>query len=361
MKIIYDNIVYSLQKAGGISIYWTELIKRIIKKEIVTFYESENENLFRKEIKISSEYESFISFKFLRYLPFLKKLPKGSIFHSSYFRTSLQKDIVKILTVYDFTYEYYRSGLARFIHSWQKNFAIKNADGVICISDSTKNDLFKFLPNTNNEKVKTIYISAGEEFHQIDKMHEVIKATKFSNLIDKKIVLYVGDRKSSYKNFSLAVETIGLLEDCILVSVGAGQITEEEQALIDRELKGRFHHFLGITSEELNILYNISFCLLYPSSYEGFGIPILEAMRAGCPVISTNFSSIPEVAGDAAILVDEVKKEKFIESIKLLENVNLRDDLIKKGFIQAEKFSWDKCFDETMRFYEEVYQRKFSK
>jgi mannosyltransferase len=268
---------------------------------------------------------------------------------------------VKIVTVYDFTYEYYRSGIAKWIHSIQKNFAIKNADGVICISNSTKDDLFKFLPETTKGKVKTIYISAGEEFHKIEDLEKNLKKTKFENLKDKKIILYVGDRKSTYKNFSLAIETVSLLEDYILVSVGAGKITDDEQKLIDEKLEGRFYHFLGISSDELNILYNLSFCLLYPSSYEGFGIPILEAMRAGCPVVSTNFSSIPEVAGDAAILVNDIKIENFIKAVNSLENNSLRDNLIQKGLVQAQRFTWDKCFEETMNFYEEINKRKFDK
>lgn len=361
MRLIYENIIYSLQKAGGVSLYWTQLIDRVSKKSNVVFYEHKNENIFRKKINISTIEETSLSFRLYRYLPFIKKLASKSIFHSSYYRTSLQKDIVKIVTVYDFTYERYKSGLARLIHTLQKKFAIKNADGVICISESTKNDLFKFLPKTTQSKVKTIYISAGEEFYPIKDLKNIIENSKFRNLANKKIILYVGDRASAYKNFSLAVDTLSRLPNYILVSIGAGEITNDEQALINKKLSGNFLHYTGIGSDDLNLLYNLSFCLIYPSSYEGFGIPILEAMRAGCPVISTNFSSIPEVAGNAAILVNTINTENFIKSIKLLENLDFRSKLIEAGFIQAKRFSWNKCAEETIDFYKQVSNWKFNK
>lgn len=361
MKIIYDNIAYSLQKAGGITIYWSELIKRIYKNENIIFYENKNDNIFRRSLNILTRKEGIIPFRLSRYLPFLKKLPSKSIFHSSYYRTSLQRDVINIVTVYDFTYEYFRNGLARIMHSWQKNLAIKNADGVICISDSTKRDLFKFLPNVDRKKVRTIHISAGNEFHRITDIEKLKKDSKFKILINKKIILYVGDRRSAYKNFMLAIDVVSSLKDYILVSVGSGEITKDENNNIKNKLQGKFYHFLGISRDELNILYNLSFCLLYPSSYEGFGIPVLEAMKAGCPVISTNSSSIPEVAGDAAILVDNIEQDSFVKSIKYLENKNLRNKLINKGFLQAEKFSWNLCYKQTREFYNEVNNWKSEK
>lgn len=359
MQIFYDNIIFSLQKAGGISVYWYELLKRSTN-EFVFCFETKNENIFGQKLNIFSKKERNLSIKILRYLPFTKKLPSQSIFHSSYYRTIFQKDVAKIITIYDFTYEIYCGGLQRFIHSFQKKIAIQNADGIICISNSTKNDLFKFLPNTPNDKVRTIHISASEEFYPLDKIRINLEETKFENLKDKKIILYVGDRKSSYKNFILAVETTSLLVNHMLVSVGGGNITEKETALLDRQLKNRFVHFSNITSSELNLLYNIAFCLLYPSSYEGFGIPIIEAMKAGCPVVSTDFSSIPEIAGDAALLVDKIDVENFVQKIKELENPNVREKLIEIGLRQAELFSWDKCFDETHAFYKEIWDKKFT-
>ena len=125
-------------------------------------------------------------------------------------------------------------------------------------------------------------------------------------------------------------------------------------------LQKDYFHYQGISAEDLNILYNNAFCLLYPSSYEGFGIPVLEAMRAGCPVVSTNLSSIPEVAGDAGLLVNNIKVEEFVKEIEKLEDNEFRDKIIAKGLEQSKKFSWDRCFEETFEFYKEVVGKKFS-
>jgi len=356
MKLIYDNIIFSLQNAGGISKYWSELIKRLIKKDdiIVTFYESANKNIFRKNLAINFKKESCLNVKTLRYLPFTMKLPANSVFHSSYYRFSLQKNVVNITTVHDFTYEYFRSGIPKYVHKLQKWFAIKNSDGIICVSENTKKDLMKFYPNIEESKIKVIYNGVGNEFRHLNNSKNFL-IDKFEVLKNKKYILYVGDR-SNYKNFHLAVDVATELKDYFLVVVG--KRFDAKEKVILKNIENRIFLFEGISGEELNILYNNAFCFLYPSTYEGFGIPIIEAMRAGCPVISTNRSSIPEIAGDSAILVKNIELHDFINAIKILEDEKERKKIISKGFEQALKFNWDKCFEETYIFYKTVYDKK---
>lgn len=352
MKIFYDNIIFSLQRAGGISLYWSELINASIKKKIdICFFGSESKNIFQQRISLSAELESRILIKILRYMPLLKILPKDSIFHSSYYRVSLQKNVKNIVTVHDFTYEFFMVGMAKYIHIWQKKIAINRSSGIICVSESTKKDLLKFYPNLSKRKIRVIYNGVGEEFLVLNNPNSYLTC-KYAGLINRKYLLYVGDR-SNYKNFKLAVDVLFNLEGFSLVVIGGGKFNKYENGII-KERKSDVFHFYGLDGDGLNIIYNNAFCLLYPSSYEGFGIPIVEAMKAGCPVVSANVSSIPEVCENACLLVNNLNLESLIEKVKSLEDSEIRKHIIKKGIIRSQAFSWNKCFNDTLEFYKEV-------
>ena len=112
-----------------------------------------------------------------------------------------------------------------------------------------------------------------------------------------------------------------------------------------------------VEADDMPALYNLASVYIYPSVYEGFGLPVLEAMQCGCPVIASNATSIPEVAGDAAMLVEPMDVQAWADGIyQVIMNRRLREEMIKKGFARAKQFSWDKCAErilETIRNYQQ--------
>lgn len=357
MLIVYDNIIFSLQRAGGVSAYWAELIIRVVNLNQVLFYGARHQNIFAPEVDTVEETKLF-PLQLYRYLPFLKKLPDGAIFHSSYYRVAMQKHVVNITTVHDFTYEYYRHGIARRVHIYQKRLAINSSDGIICVSENTKKDLLKFYPDMSEDRIKVIYNGVSDSIYRLENPDQYLEGV-LDRLISKKYILFVGDR-TPYKNFFKAVDALEGLEDYHFVVVGGGEFSQKESARLSG-LRGRIIHYQGLSTEALNALYNNAFCLLYPSSYEGFGLPIAEAMKAGCPVVTSELSAIPEVAGEAAVYLKKRTPSEIIHAIRSLERPELRAELIDKGIAQAAKFSWDKCYRETVDFYEYIKQMNVHK
>lgn len=356
MKVIFDNIIFSLQKSGGISVYWYELVSRILNQteinKLCIEEKGKETNIFRNKLKIDSKKSIQSNFKMNSFLNRYRNLDfnidsKKFIFHSSYYRTlskSIKKkyNVKEVLTVHDFTYERFSSGLKMLVHSWQKKKAIKAADVVICISENTKNDLLHFYPQFSNKDIRVIYNGVSEQYFIISDLKKDNQSTQF--------FLYVGSR-TDYKNFDFVVKSVSLLDEYILKIVG-GSLSKNELTLLESNLSGRWQFVENVDNVQLNVLYNQAFALLYPSSYEGFGIPIVEAMKAGCPFISLKGSSITEVAGVAGFLMDELNFDEFYNGVELIKNN--RDKIIELGLLQAKLFSWDKCFNEIVAIYKEL-------
>lgn len=348
MHIFLDNIIFSLQREGGISVYWSELIKRIIIEPNSTtfFFETKNaaNNLFRKilsinESQIIKKYSN-ISLISERYRSININSNEKSIFHSSYYRIahSKNKNIQQIVTVHDFTYEYFRKGLAKHVHLWQKYKAIEKAKAIICVSENTKKDLLTLYPKFNKKRIEVIHNGVSEDFFPIKKD------------ITENFLLYVGSR-THYKNFWFAVQTVANLSNYKLYIVSS-PLNSIELAKLDKLIPNRYLIFSSIPNEQLNILYNHATALLYPSSYEGFGIPLVEAMKAGCPVIALASSSIPEVCGLSGILLEKLKINDCIDAIKEVENN--RGHFSKIGIERANQFSWSNCFNQTLSIYKDL-------
>jgi len=169
-------------------------------------------------------------------------------------------------------------------------------------------------------------------------------------------VLFVG-RRQSHKNFAALVDALAPLKDLSLVCVGGGEFSPHERERLTRVLPGRHRHAGYLSDEALNVEYNRSMCLAYPSQFEGFGIPIIEAMQAGCPAIAVNTSSIPEVAGDAAILTQRGDADELRAAIESVRVSATRESLVRRGIERAKGFSWDQTTRTMVGVYEGLLGR----
>lgn len=343
MKIHYDNIIYSLQNAGGISSYWTSLISRFLRDNFdISFTEYTNQNISRLELNIPSE-KLIVQRKKLVLVErfkklFLKNHHEPFIFHSSYNRFINHPQAKSVVTIHDFVHERFYGGLRRYLHVLQKNKAIEAADQIIVVSENTRRDLLKFHPSLKEERITVIYNGVSDAFFPV-------AAQSFTQ---RPYLLFIGSR-AYYKNFNFAVQLLQTLPEFDLYIVGAALSKSEGQSL-NHKLSGRWKVFTHIENQELNLLYNQAFALVYPSSYEGFGIPLLEVMKTGTPFVALNRSSIPEVAGDAGLLVNELDIDAFRQAIY---SISGNEALLRvKGLEQSKKFSWEQCYQETLQVYQ---------
>ncbi len=354
--IYLDNIIFSLQKSGGISAVWYEHLKRLLKDEMandklkIIEYDSAEDNIFRQELQINDSIVHKKSSKFLkirRYInPVITSLSESFIFHSSYYRTCGNKESINITTVHDFTYEYFTKGFPKIVHCLQKYQSIRNSDLIICISQNTKNDLLKFLPDVDENKVRVVYNGVSDDYIQI-------QDHKITHSEEEPFVLFVGAR-GGYKNFALAVEALAETHFKLVV-VGA-PLSDFEIKHLESKLGNKRYKYKGrVSNLELNRLYNSAFCLLYPSSYEGFGIPVIEAQKAGCPVIAANCSSIPEIVGDKSLLINCFSVAEIVKKLIILKtHPSIREELIELGIENSKRFSWDITYSNILKIYNEA-------
>ena len=356
MNLIFDNIIFSLQDAGGISNYWYQLLKRINKEKGLTTYlyddTSKSSNIFRKELNLSNlELLGKSPGLVGRYTnPKINQLNEKSIFHSSYYRYSKNVNHINVSTVHDFTYEHYFSGIQLYAHTNQKRKALAHSEGIICVSENTKRDMLHFFPELKDKKIIVIPHGVGKQFHKLN-ANELKSDTYFEG---RPFILYVGDRKALYKNFLLAVKA-SMISGFPLAILGGSPLTDKESLFINSKLKkDDYIHFNGVSNETLNEFYNLAQCLIYPSSYEGFGLPLLEAQSAGCPVIAMNTSSIPEVVVDSGILLEEESPQQIAHYIQKLTDEVYRIDLVQKGYENVKRFTWENTFEKTIAFYRQL-------
>lgn len=362
MNIIFDHQAFSRQDYGGIARYFFELFNLFdrdghhveiraplyVTKYFVNAKNKPKGRLIPKlpnTVVILSKINSLLT-KFL-----WSQNNPVDIYHETYFTKAdnCPKSAVRIITVYDMIHEKFPEMFSRLDQtSKNKSFALHRADHIISISHNTKKDLIKYF-DIEADKISVVHL--GHLQRNVSNSHN-----PFSQ---KPYLLYVGGRWE-YKNFTALLEAYAdsenLKKEFRLVCFGGGAFNKKEQQLI-AQLHLDKSNIIQKSGEDLLLtnLYKNAAAFVYPSLYEGFGLPPLEAMSLGCPVICSNVSSLPEVIGNAAEQFDPQNIDSLRTAIEsVVFNTDHRENLISQGYAQSKLFSWEKCASETLEVYKKV-------
>jgi len=271
--------------------------------------------------------------------------------------------VLTVISIMDLAYIHFPQMFAQKdlyqLKNWTK-YSIKKARTIITISEASKRDILKIY-KVSEDKVVVVYPGIRAMNNTLNPHVYPMQELKTKFAIRDKYLLFVGTLQPR-KNITRLIEAFSLVRkakkhDVQLVIVGRkGWLYEEILAAPDTYAVRADVKFLDFVSDdELGMLYEQAQCFVWPSLYEGFGLPILEAMQHDCPVITSNVSSMPEAGGDAALYVDPLDVKDIADKIEeVLSDKELRKKMIEKGKKQIEKFSWEKAAKETLEVLENV-------
>ncbi len=357
MKVTFDSQIFSLQEYGGISRYICSLASHLAAIEgveaniVAPFYINAYLDKLPKQlvfgIKIPRIPKTGMIFHlfslFLARVLIARQAPQ--IVHETYFSSKpvASKGMRTVVTVYDMIHELFPSNMANKHSDW-KRIATQRADHIICISQCTRKDLIK-LYDLPEDKVSVVHLGFDALIPSVAKIEKI-----------KPYLFYVGHR-GEYKNFEGFLKAYAksswLSKQFDVVCFGGGVFSSVEKKLFkELNLSDEQLHQMTGNDEQLASYYRDASLFIYPSLYEGFGIPPLEAMSLGCPVACSNTSSIPEVVGDAAEYFDPNDTESIRAAMELvLTSTERQTDLINKGYERCTQFTWERCAEETLAVY----------
>jgi glycosyltransferase involved in cell wall biosynthesis len=354
IKVLYDHQVFSWQKFGGISRYFYELMKNsegLFDYEVSGIF---SENEYMNPLRIYREFPVKCFFKgkqrIINYVNKRDSIQKiqnkrYDVIHPTYYDPYILKNKTKplVITVYDMIHEIFTSYFPDSREKiYNKKIMISKADRIIAISENTRNDILKYYPEIDRSKIDTIYLGTSYD--------------ELNNRKKENYLLFTGQR-SGYKNFKpflAAIAPLLLKYDMNLICTGKRFDTNEKRMIdnlhITEKIICKF-----VSDRELIDLYSKAVAFVFPSLYEGFGIPVLEAFVAGCPAILANTSSLPEIGNSAALYFDPYSIEDMRSTIeKVITSPSLQKELINRGKERVKEFSWKKCAEETSEVYRAI-------
>lgn len=266
----------------------------------------------------------------------------------------------KIITVHDITPYFFPesfSPLTLLRYKLLFSRAMKTSDRIIVDSVSTKNDIKKYF-HIEQKKIKVIYLGVGDIFKRLDE--EEVAEIKQKFKINFPFILYVGtiEPRKNIQRLLMAFSKVKKEHPKykLVIAGASGWRSKNLLETINKFDLQKDVVFVGYVSDyELPALYNAADLFVYPSLYEGFGLPPLEAMACGCPVLTSNSSSLPEVVGKSAMMFNPYDLNELTNAMHIMiTNEGLREDLIQKGLCRAKMFNWEKCSRETFKVYGDV-------
>lgn len=361
MRITFDHQTFNRQRFGGISRYFSEIASHLsLLGHDVSIVAPIHNNAYLEQPEIKKIVlghcwsRSFYGANRIRKIlsnclaPVYWRTRTSDIVHETYYSSSpIGTGLRRVITVFDMINELFHAELdfADTI-TRQKRAAIQRADHIICISKNTQRDMIRLF-DVDENKTSVVYLGHS------------LSSCEPSNILQqpgtRPFLLYVGERYE-YKNFQgllRAFASSGLLtNEFDIVSFGGPAFTHDELALLKRlGISQKVRHVVG-DDQALAGYYQSAAAFVYPSMYEGFGIPPLEAMSYGCPVACSNTSSMPEVVGDAGAYFDPMNIENIRVTLEhTLFNAAECNALRQHGYERIQLFTWDKCAKETANTY----------
>lgn len=359
MRIAIDISAEYATKAGT-STYIRELVKALSSR--IELIKLSYDHKFARSNKILRKIDAVRRdvFWIQNKLPYLAQKENAEILHCPAMMGPINCKIPTIVTILDL----YIKRNNKAFPFWQRNIMkrafpklVENSSGFIAISNFTKQEFLECFPKVPEKRVRVTWLGVNEIFKPVEK--NILQEFNKKICFDRPFLLTVSTIEPR-KNLKRLLIAFASIKDKIPHNlVLTGSYGWKSRDLFDLVKKLKVSHrikFIGyIPLVELPFLFNLADAFLYPSLYEGFGLPPLEAMACGCPVLTSNISSLPEVVGDAAITVNPHCVEEISDGILTLVNdKEKKEALSKKGLTRAKMFSWEKCAQETIKAYSEM-------
>jgi glycosyltransferase involved in cell wall biosynthesis len=372
MEVVVDGIIYQLQLYGGVSRVFSEILPRMCGIDDSLRICILTQGLLKQSLP-KHAHIACCSIPYMNHCPYPKRLWKpiisaanrlmyrlkagkgeGKIWHSTFYTVPAKWDGHLITSVYDMIHERYPdlyNGANSDKFREKKRCSITRSDAVICISETTRQDVHHFY-GLDLDSIYVAHLACSDVFRKLESPQSIP-----NTLVNQPFLLYIGGR-SHYKNFNLLTEAFSIWpqrKNVTLVLVGGRPWSDDEDnRLLKLGIRDRVQVLTDIDDQTLCQLYNQAVAFVYPSLYEGFGIPLLEAMACGCPIIASRIPSTIEIAAQRPIYFEPTEVDNLLNAFDIALSEGRNSRRVQAGFERVKSYSWDKTAAHVLEVYRQL-------